>query len=53
MRAARVGLPAVSRVVPTARGPVVLAEEGDGPPVLVRGTAGGFAQMGAAGDQGP
>ena len=34
MRAARVGLLAGSRVVPTARGPVELAEEGDGPPVV-------------------
>jgi pimeloyl-ACP methyl ester carboxylesterase len=45
MRAARVGLLAGSRVVPTARGPVELAEEGDGPPVVVvHGTAGGFDQ---------
>src|SRR5215213_8977307 len=45
MRAARARLLAGSRVVSTARGPVEVAEVGDGPPVLVvHGTGGGFDQ---------
>ena len=44
-RAARARLLAGSRVVFTARGPVEVAEVGDGPPVLVvHGTGGGFDQ---------
>src|SRR5215207_7682080 len=44
-RAARARLLAGSRVLSTARGPVEVAEVGDGPPVLVvHGTGGGFDQ---------
>jgi pimeloyl-ACP methyl ester carboxylesterase len=43
MRAARARLLAGSRVVSTARGPIEVAEVGDGPPVLVvHGTGGGY-----------
>jgi pimeloyl-ACP methyl ester carboxylesterase len=45
MRAARARLLAQSRVVSTARGPIEVAEAGDGPPVLVvHGTGGGIDQ---------
>jgi len=45
MQAARVKLLAGSRVLSTACGPIEVAEEGDGPPVLVaHGTGGGYAQ---------
>ena len=45
MRAARARLLAESRVVSTARGPIEVAEVGDGAPVLVvHGTGGGFDQ---------
>ena len=45
MRAARARLLAGSRVVSTARGPIEVAEVGDGPPVLVvHGTGGAFDQ---------
>jgi len=45
MQAARVKLLAGSRVLSTACGPIEVAEEGDGPPVLVvHGTGGGYDQ---------
>ena len=45
MRVSRARLLAGSRVVPTARGPIEVAEAGDGPLVLVvHGTGGGFDQ---------
>lgn len=45
MRAARARLLAGSRVLSTACGPIEVAEEGDGPPVLVvHGTGGGYDQ---------
>lgn len=45
MQAARARLLAGSRVLSTACGPIEVAEEGDGPPVLVvHGTGGGYDQ---------
>jgi len=45
MRVSRARLLAGSRVVPTARGPIEVAEAGDGPLVLVvHGAGGGFDQ---------
>jgi pimeloyl-ACP methyl ester carboxylesterase len=45
MRAARARLLAGSRTISTACGPIEVAEEGDGPPVLVvHGTGGGYDQ---------